>query len=145
MPTFLRRLGAGRERLPAEAGFTLVELLVVLAILGFLAAMATPQVMKYLGRAKTETSKIEMKNIAMGLDLFLIDMGRYPTEQEGIKALIEPPATLPNWRGPYLKRAGIPVDPWGHPYVYRPTPDGEYELYSAGEDGKGASGRTRGS
>ena len=101
------RRWAGRD-----LGFTLVELLVVLAILGLLAAIATPQVIKYLGRAKAETAKIEIKNLSVGLDLFLLDVGRYPSEQEGLRALVEQPPGLVAWRGPYIKRAGAPVDPW---------------------------------
>jgi general secretion pathway protein G len=127
-----------------ELGFTLVELLVVLAILGLLAAIATPQVIKYLGRAKAETAKIEIKNLSVGLDLFLLDVGRYPTEQEGLRALVEQPPGLTAWRGPYVKRAGVPVDPWGQPYVYRsPGKAGDYDLYTAGEEG-GPGGTTVG-
>jgi general secretion pathway protein G len=134
--------GAGEQR-GGEAGFTLVELLVVMAILGLLAALATPQVLKYLGRAKTDAARIEMKNISVGLDLFLIDVGRYPTEQEGLAALVQPPSAVDAWNGPYLKRAGAPVDPWGRPYVYhRPGRNGaDYDLYTTGDqEGAAASG-----
>jgi len=125
-----------RRRVGRELGFTLVELLVVLAILGLLAAIATPQVIKYLGRAKVETAKIEINNLSVGLDLFLLDVGRYPTEQEGLRALVEQPSGLATWRGPYIKRAGVPVDPWGQPYVYRsPGQAGDYDLFMAGEEG----------
>lgn len=120
-----------------QAGFTLVELLVVLVILGLLAALATPQVLKYLGRAKIDTAHIEMKNMATALDFFLLDVGRYPTQQEGLQALITHPAGLSPWRGPYLKSnsAGPLLDPWGHPYQYRvPGQNGDYDLFTMGPD-----------
>jgi general secretion pathway protein G len=124
-----------------QSGFTLIELLVVLAILGLLAAIATPQVVKYLGKAKADTARIEMKNITSALDLFLVDNGRYPTQQEGLKALVEGPGGLASWRGPYLKAKGPPADPWGQPYQYRfPGQHSEYDLYSLGADN--ASGGT---
>ncbi|HUC69303.1 MAG TPA: type II secretion system major pseudopilin GspG [Stellaceae bacterium] len=119
------------------AGFTLVELLVVLAILGLLVAIATPQVLKYLARAKVDTARIEMKSISSALDLFLLDNGRYPTEQEGLKALVANPGALATWSGPYLKNGGgAPLDPWGRPYQYRyPGQNGDYDLFSNGPDG----------
>ena len=115
-----------------EAGFTLVELLVVLAILGLLVAVATPQVIKYLGRAKVDTARIQMKDLSTALDLFLVDVGRYPTQQEGLEALVANPGTLPNWHGPYVKAVTVPLDPWGHPYQYRfPGQNGsDYDLYT---------------
>jgi general secretion pathway protein G len=118
-----------------QGGFTLIELLVVLAILGLLAAIATPQVVKYLGKARADTARIEIKTIGSSLDLFFIDNGRYPTQQEGLGALVEAPAGLASWRGPYLKAKGPPVDPWGRPYQYRyPGQHAEYDLYSLGAD-----------
>jgi general secretion pathway protein G len=135
-----RRTSDMLRRAGRELGFTLVELLVVLAILGLLAAIATPQVIKYLGRAKVETAKIEIKNLSVGLDLFLLDVGRYPTEQEGLRALVEQPPGLRTWLGPYIKRGGVPVDPWGQPYVYHsPGREGDYDLYSAGEEGSSSA------
>jgi general secretion pathway protein G len=122
-----------------EAGFTLIELLVVLAILGMLVALATPQVIKYLARAKHDTAKIEMQNLQSALDLYLLDVGRYPTQQEGLNALVQNPGGLANWHGPYLKNGTLKNDPWGHPYQYRiPGQNGgEYDIYTLGENGTG--------
>jgi general secretion pathway protein G len=118
-----------------ERGFTLIELLVVLAILGLLAAIATPQVLSYLGKAKTDTARVEISNIATALDLYLIDVGRYPTQQEGLAALVENPGNLPAWRGPYLKSRTAPADPWGRPYHYRvPGQRGPFDVYTLGAD-----------
>jgi general secretion pathway protein G len=139
---YVKRLNAADK----QTGFTLVELLVVLAILGLLAAVATPQVLKYLGRAKVDTAQIEIKNLSTGLDLFLIDVGRYPTQQEGLSGLVANPGSLPSWSGPYLKGTVVPLDPWGHPYQYRiPGQHGDYDLFTLGPDGTGgpAGGRGR--
>jgi general secretion pathway protein G len=123
-----------------EAGFTLIELLVVLAILGLLISVVAPQVIRYLGRAKVSTASYEVKNIGTALDLFMIDVGRYPTQEEGLGALVANPG-IPRWEGPYLKAKGVPVDAWGHPYQYRiPGTDGrDYDLYSLGPDGTGTA------
>jgi len=119
----------------SQSGFTLVELLVVLAILGLLVAVATPQVLKYLGKAKSDTARIEMKSMSTALDLFLLDVGRYPTQQEGLQALVSNPGALPSWHGPYLKATVVPPDPWGRPYQYRiPGQTGDYDLYTLGAD-----------
>lgn len=121
-----------------EAGFTLVELLVVLAILGLLVAIATPQVLKYLGRAKVDTAQIEMKSLSTALDLFMIDNGRYPTQEEGLGVLVANTDNLSSWHGPYLKSNGVPKDPWGHIYQYRyPGQHGDYDLYTLGPNGDG--------
>src|SRR4051812_36026795 len=128
---------APRREASAEAGFTLIELLVVLVILGLLAAVAAPQAMKYLGGAKTTTARVQVENLAANLDLFRLDVGRLPTEQEGLDALVERPSNADNWNGPYVKRKSMLLDPWGSPYVYRfPGAKGEYDLYSLGEKGK---------
>ena len=119
-----------------EAGFTLVEMLVVLAIIGMLTALVGPQVMNYLGRAKIDTARVEVQNLGTALDLFRLDLGRYPTEQEGLRGLIERPRGLDRWTGPYVRRQGEALDPWSHPYVYRsPGRHGPYDLYSQGPDG----------
>ncbi len=117
------------------AGFTLLELLVVLVILGLLAAIATPQVMKYLSRAKSQSAALQIHNLAASLDLYRLDVGRYPSQEEGLKSLVETPPNTPNWNGPYVKRPEMLNDPWGHPYNYRiPGEHGDYDLYSDGAD-----------
>jgi general secretion pathway protein G len=116
----------------SEAGFTLVELLVVLAILGLLVAVATPQVIKYLSKAKVDTARIQIHDMSTALDMFLVDVGRYPTQQEGLEALVQNPGTLGSWHGPYLKATGVPPDPWGQAYQYRfPGTNGnDYDLFT---------------
>jgi len=126
-----------------EAGFSLVELLVVLAIIGMIATMVTPQVLGYLGRAKGETARIQVKNIAQAVELYYLDLGGYPSSDQGLQALVQP--TGPGWRGPYVRDARGLVDPWGHPYLYRSPGLGAspYEVYSLGSDGKiGGSGES---
>lgn len=119
-----------------EAGFTLVEMLVVLAIIGMITALVGPQVMSYLGRAKVDTARVEVQNLATALDLFRLDMGRYPSEQEGLRSLAVKPSGLDRWNGPYVRKQGEPQDPWGRPYAYRiPGTHGAYDLYSQGPEG----------
>jgi general secretion pathway protein G len=120
-----------------ENGFTLVELLVVLAILGLLVALAAPRVMKYLGSARSDTARIQIEKLSGVLDLYRLEIGRYPTEQEGLRALVEKPAQADNWNGPYLKNRESLIDPWGQPYGYHsPGEHGEFDLYTLGADGK---------
>lgn len=118
-------------------GYTLVELLVVLAILGLLVALAAPRVINYLGSAKTDTSRIQIEKLGGVLDLYRLEIGRYPTDQEGLESLVERPPQLDAWNGPYLKNRESLTDPWGRPYGYRsPGEHGEYDLYTLGADGK---------
>lgn len=118
-----------------NAGFTLLELLVVLVILGLLAAIATPQVLKYLSKARTQAAALQIHNLAAALDLYRLDIGRYPSDEEGLVSLVQAPATLPRWNGPYVKKREMLLDPWGNPYQYHyPGQHGEYDLYSAGAD-----------
>ena len=119
----------------AEQGFTLLELLVVLAIMGMLAAIIAPQVIKYLGTSRTQTAKVQVQNVMQGLELFRVDVGRYPTQQEGLIALVNPTPSAPNWNGPYLKKESALQDPWGNPYIYQiPGQHGEVDVYSLGQD-----------
>ena len=127
------------------AGFTLIELLVVLVILGLLAGLVGPQVMKYLGGAKSDTARLQIEELGGGLDLFHLEVGRYPSSAEGLEALVEAPPGMPNWNGPYLKKKIVPVDPWGNAYHYRsPGENGAYDLYSLGADNsEGGEGDNR--
>ena len=133
MTTPDQRRRARRQR--RARGFTLLELLVVLAILGLLAVIATPQVLKYLGGAKTDSAKIQVQQLGATLDLFRLDVGRYPSESEGLEALIQRPADATRWNGPYVKKPEMLIDPWGQSYNYRfPGQNGEYDIWSFGAD-----------
>jgi general secretion pathway protein G len=110
-----------------------VELLVVMAILGLLALISVPQVIKYLDGAKVSTAKTAVTSLSSTLDLLRMDAGRYPTTQEGLDALISPPAGMTGWNGPYVKKKAQLSDPWGRPYQYRsPGQHGEFDLFSSG-------------
>ena len=118
-----------------QAGFTLVELLVVLVILGLLAGLVGPQVLGYLGGSRTKTARLQIDQLGAALDLYKLDTGNYPTTQDGLHALLAPPPGSKNWHGPYLKKGDVPNDPWGNAYHYRrPGQHGEYDLYSLGSD-----------
>lgn len=120
---------------PHNKGFTLIELLVVLVILGLLAGLVGPQILRYTGSAKSDTARLQIEELGAGLDLYHLEVGRYPTTEEGIGALVEKPATASNWNGPYLKKKEVPNDPWGHAYRYEsPGKNGPYDLYSYGSD-----------
>ena len=128
-----------------EEGFTLLELLVVLAIMGLLAAIVGPQVIRYLGSSKTQTAAVQAKNVAASLNLFRLDAGRYPTAEEGLGALVKAPASVPTWNGPYMPDQSALTDPWGKPYLMRtPGEHGEIDVYSLGSDGlPGGTGEAR--
>lgn len=129
-------IGKLRRARRGELGYTLMELLVVLSILALLAGLVAPRVMNYLSSAKTKIAYLQIKNISAALDLFRLDVGRYPGKEEGIKALVSKPANLGDWRGPYLAEESGVLDPWRRPYVYRfPGQHGEVDLYSLGADG----------
>lgn len=117
-------------------GFTLIELLVVLVILTLLAGLVGPRVLDQLGGARSRTAKIQINEIEQSLDLFKLDVGRYPSDAEGLRALVERPATAQGWTAPYLKK-GLPTDPWGAAYLYKnPGRNGGPDVFSLGADGK---------
>jgi general secretion pathway protein G len=120
----------------ASAGFTLVELLVVLAILTLLAGLVGPRVLGQLGGAKSKTAAVQIADVDKALELFKLDVGRFPTTEEGLAALTaRPPTVSTGWAGPYLK-GGVPNDPWGRPYKYTgPGAGGAVEIVSLGADG----------
>lgn len=119
-----------------ESGFTLIELLVVLVILTLLAGLVGPRVLDQLGGAKSKTARVDIAGIEQALDLFKLDVGRYPSDAEGLRALVERPATAQGWTGPYLKK-GLRPDPWGGAYLYKnPGRNGGADVFSLGADGK---------
>lgn len=127
-----------RHTRPAR-GFTLIELLVVLFILGLLAGLAGPQVMNYLGESKTKAAKLQIEEFGSSLDLYKLDVGRYPSGEDGLQALVQAPsgAGADRWRGPYLKKKNLPKDPWGNDYRYvAPGSHGAYDIVSLGADGR---------
>jgi len=121
-------------------GFTLIEMLVVLAIIGSIVGLVGPRVLNYLSDSKVKTAKIQMESLGSALDLFYLDAGRYPTNEEGLSALVQQPPSLSSWNGPYLKTKTIPKDPWGHDYLYRaPGQNGPYDVGSLGPEGRDGS------
>ena len=118
-----------------QMGFTLVELLVVLIILGLVASIAGPNVMKYLGSSKTKTAKLQLKEIESSLELYFLDTGEYPSTAQNLDVLIKSEGAVAGWNGPYFKKAELPQDPWGNKYLYRsPGEHGVFDLYSLGAD-----------
>jgi len=133
------------RRATRDDGFTLLELLVVLAILGLLAAIVGPQVIRYLGSSRSQSAHIQAKNIVAALELYKLDAGRYPTAEEGLGALVKAPASDPAWNGPYIADPKALVDPWGKPYMIKsPGEHGDVDVYSYGSDGvSGGTGEAK--
>ena len=129
----------GDRTLDSERGFTLIELMVVLAILGLLVGLAGPQVMNLFGNAKVKVAHEAIQRLESVLDLYKLDVGSYPTTDQGLQALLTQPQGAEHWGGPYLKGEKVPEDPWSHPFVYQvpsQRPGHEYDLYSLGPTGK---------
>lgn len=120
-----------------QTGFTLLELLVVLGIIAMLAGLVGPQVMKHMGESKVKAAKVQIEDLAQTLDMYKLDVGSYPTTEQGLKALIESPDGAQRWNGPYLRKSKIPLDPWNQEYKYNsPGEHGKFDLSSLGADGK---------
>ncbi len=133
------------EMAATNAGLTLVELLVVLAILALFTSLAVPQVLRYLGSARTETTRTQISSLSSAVELYYLDVGQYPNATDGLDALMQAPQNASRWNGPYLKKTGGLQDPWGKPYVYRfPGKHGDFDILSLGRDGApGGEGEDR--
>jgi general secretion pathway protein G len=140
----LLNIGTGIERrrhqrARREAGFTLVELLVVLVILVLIASIVGPRVIGYLGSSRTKAANVQIESLVTAVELFRIDVGRYPTAAEGLEALVRPAGNIKGWTGPYLAKPELPADPWGRPYVYETggqSGAAGFRIKSYGGDGK---------
>lgn len=138
----MHRCSYGVNPRPAiSRGFTLLELLVVMVIIGLLASYVGPRYFAQVGKSEVKTAMAQINALGKALDQYRLDTGRYPTTEQGLSALMTRPANEPRWDGPYLKKH-VPPDPWGHPYVYKqPGDHSEYDLLSYGNDGQpGGSG-----
>jgi general secretion pathway protein G len=120
-----------------QAGFTLVEMLVVITIIGLIMGLVGPRVLSYLSDSKVKTARIQIQGFSSALDLYYLDSGHYPSASEGLAALVQKPEGAAIWNGPYLKANSVPNDPWGRAYVYRaPGQHGAYDIVSLGPDGR---------
>lgn len=123
-------------RRPHSAGFTLLELLVVIVIIGLLASYVGPKYFAQLGKSEVTIAKSQIESFEKALDTFRLDVGRFPTSEEGLAALLNKPTGADKWNGPYLKK-DVPLDPWGHAYLYKaPGSQHEYTITSYGRDGQ---------
>ena len=126
-----------REPNVGEQGFTLVEMLVVITIIGLIMGLIGPRVLNYLSESKVKAARIQLQSFASALDLYYLDAGRYPSTAEGLAALVKQTPGVAAWNGPYLKGGSVPNDPWNHAYIYRaPGEHGPYDIVSYGSDGQ---------
>lgn len=134
----------GMKKSRRDAGFTLVEAMIVLAIIGLIMQLVGPRVMNYWSDAKIRSATVQAERLASALELFYLDTGRYPSTAEGLRALVEPPAKMARWNGPYIKGNTVPNDPWGQAYIYRnASPNGPFEVSFKQPDGREVSERRR--
>jgi general secretion pathway protein G len=132
-------LARNRARVRRDGGYTLTEMLVVMAVIGLIAAVLTPGLIGQLGRARAKTAQMQLDTIAAGVEMFRADVGRYPSDGEGIGALLTPPSALEGWTGPYLRDAKVLQDPWGNPVAYKTEGSGRgFTVTSFGADGQAA-------
>lgn len=118
-------------------GFTLIEMLVVLVIIGLIMGLVGPQVLNYLTDARVKAANLQIQALSSALDLYYLDAGRYPSTSEGLAALVRRPSSGQTWNGPYLKGGAVPADPWKNEYVYRsPAESAPFEIMSLGSDGR---------
>ena len=138
-------LPALHRNILSEEGYSLVELLVVMAIIVLLGTIAVPQLLKYLDGAKQDTARAQIESLTATLDLFKLDVGRYPTQEERLDALVARPAEVAGWNGPYVNRKDMLHDPWKRTYSYKsPGEHGDYDLFSYGaDDREGGEGSNR--
>src|SRR3982074_3632944 len=132
----LRVQGGDRQNV-GQQGFTLVEMLVVITIIGLIMGLIGPRVLNYLSESKAKAAKIQLQSFGSALDLFYLDTGRFPSTAGGLTALVQRTPGVAAWNGPYLKGSNVPNDPWNNPYIYRaPGERGAYEITSYGSDGQ---------
>ena len=126
-----------QQKNTTQKGFTLLELLVVLGIIAMLAGMVGPAVMKHMGESKVKAAKVQIEDLAQTLDMYKLDVGSYPSSEQGLNALIENPGDVQRWNGPYLRKSKVPLDPWNNEYKYTsPGEHGKFDISSLGADGK---------